>query len=279
MRRPVLRVLLVVLVAIGIAACAKVAFTGRKQMKLLPESELISMSLTEYQSFLNQNKRSTNQTHVAMVKEVGAQLEQAIQRYYTREGLQKQLKDFKWEFNLIEDPQLNAWCMPGGKVVVYTGILPVVQNTDALAVLLGHEMAHALAYHGNERMSQMLTAQMGGVALDVATRDKPSETRQLLQTAYGVTAQVGALLPFSRKHESEADEIGLYIAAMAGYDISEAAPFWERMNSKGGSGPPAFLSTHPDPGSRSNRLRSLAPKAQEYAAKYGAGVKQSRKNF
>ncbi len=263
-----------------LAACTKVAFTGRKQLKMLPESELVAMSLTEYNQFLQQNKLSGDAQKTTLVREVGHNLKRAIEKYYMAKGLSAELKGFNWEFNLVEDPLVNAWCMPGGKVVVYTGILPVVQNTDAMAVLLGHEMAHALAYHGNERMSQMLVAQLGGVALDVAMHDKPQETRELLQVAYGVGAQVGALLPFSRKHESEADEIGLYLAAIAGYDINEAPAFWDRMNAKSGGGKmPEFLSTHPDPGKRSTRLQQLAAKAEEHRTQYGLGERQVRKSL
>lgn len=265
--------------AIIFAACAKVAFTGRSQFRALPESELVSMSLVEYQQFLQQNKLSSNTSQVAMIREVGYNIQRAIEHYYAANGLTSELKGFNWEYNLVEDKQINAWCMPGGKVVVYTGILPVVQNTDALAILMGHEMAHALAYHGNERMSQMLVAQLGGIALDVATREKPEQTRQLLQVAYGVGTQVGALLPFSRKHESEADEIGLYLAAIAGYNVQEAPAFWQRMQANGGGGVPEFLSTHPDPGKRSSRLQSLAAKGEEYRLKYGSAPKRQRKTI
>jgi predicted Zn-dependent protease len=260
-----------------LVACAKVAFTGRNQVRMLPESQLTSMALTEYQQFLQENKLSTNQNQQRLVKEVGGNLVRAAEQYYRATGNAENLSSFKWEFNLVENEQVNAWAMPGGKVVIYTGILPVTQNTDALAVLMGHEMAHALAFHGNERMSQGLLAELGGVALDVATQNKPEETRNLFRMAYGVGAQVGALLPFSRKHESEADEIGLYIAAMAGYNIEEAVPFWQRMNAKGGGRMPEFLSTHPDPSKRSETLKKLQPKALEYKRKYGIAQNQPRK--
>jgi predicted Zn-dependent protease len=265
--------------ALLIVACTKVAFTGRKQMKMLPESQLTALALTEYQQFLQQNPLSTNQHQTRMVQEVGVNLQRALEQYHRAIGRSKDLQGFNWEFNLVENPQVNAWCMPGGKVVIYTGIMPVTQNTDALAILMGHEMAHALAFHGNERMSQALTAQLGGIALDVATSNKPEETRNLFRLAYGIGAQVGALLPFSRKHETEADEIGLYIAAMAGYDISEAVPFWQRMNALGGGSVPTFLSTHPNPGRRSENLQKLQPKALEYRRKYGIAQSQPRRNL
>lgn len=276
-----LRALLLFFAAILlIIACSKVAFTGRKQMRMLPESQLSAMALTEYQQFLQQNKLSTNQHQSRMVKEVGSNLQRATEQYYRAIGKAADLQNFNWEFNLVENNQVNAWCMPGGKVVIYTGIMPITQNTDALAILMGHEMAHALAFHGNERMSQMLVAQLGGVALEVATHEQPEQTRDLFRLAYGVGAQLGALLPFSRKHETEADEIGLYIAAMAGYDIREAVPFWERMNAKsGGSSVPEFLSTHPNPGKRSQTLEKLQSKALEYRTKYGIAQGQQRRNL
>lgn len=249
-------------------ACSKVPFTNRKQSRLLPESELNAMALTQYKDFLNQNPLSKNQTDAQLVKTVGENIRKAVEKYYTVKGMTKQLAGYKWEFNLVESKEINAWCMPGGKVVVYTGILPITKDADGLAVVMGHEIAHALAHHGNERMSQGLLAQAGGLALSVALSSKPQETQNLFMQAYGVGAQVGALLPFSRLQESEADEIGLYIMAMAGYNPRVAGDFWKRMNAAGGGGMPAFLSTHPDPSKRAERLAALTPKAEAYANNY-----------
>jgi Zn-dependent protease with chaperone function len=252
-------------------ACNKTVFTGRKSLNLIPVSTLNSMSFTEYRSFLSQNKAMSSGTEVERIRRIGNDLRGAVEVYYKQKGLEKELKDFAWEFNLVDDPTVNAFCMPGGKVVFYTGILPVCQNDDAIATVMGHEIAHALAHHGNERMSQGLLAQLGLTSLDIALSQKPAATRNLLLSAAGVGAQVGLLLPFSRKHESEADEIGLYLMAMAGYNPSEAEPFWQRMNKLGGGArPPEFLSTHPDPAKRSQRLRELIPKARGYAMKYPA---------
>jgi predicted Zn-dependent protease len=267
------------LLALFLAACATVPFTGRRQTKLLPESTLTQMALTEYSSFMQQNQVSTNRSHSNLVKEVGNNIRMATERYFRAKGKSDALKNFKWEINLVEDATVNAWAMPGGKIVVYSGLLSVAQNTDGLAVVMGHEIAHAIAHHGNERMSQGLLVQLGGIALGEAMRDKPEATRNIFMTAYGVGANVGAVLPFSRLNETEADEIGLYLMAMAGYDPTEAAPFWERMNAGGGARPPEFLSTHPNPEKRSARLKELVPKAQEYAQKYGTGLKQARKTF
>jgi predicted Zn-dependent protease len=251
-------------------ACSKTAFTGRKSMTLIPNSQLNQMSLTEYKSFLAQNQTLKSGAQVDLVRRVGNDIRLAAETYYKQKGKAKDLQGYNWEFNVVESPEVNAFCMPGGKVVVYTGILSVTQNEDALAVVMGHEIAHALANHGNERMSQGLIAQLGMTGLEVALQNKPAETRNILMTAVGAGTQVGVLLPFSRKHESEADEIGLYLMAMAGYNPAEAAPFWQRMNAKGGSRPPAFMSTHPDPKKRSETLKSLMPKARGYAQKYPA---------
>lgn len=260
-----------VCMALLMVACSKVPFTGRKQTKLLPESQMNAMALTAYKDFLTQNKASTNSSQVAMVKRVGRNIQKAAELYYSKKGMSKKLDGFKWEFNLVEDETVNAWCMPGGKVVIYTGILPITKNEDGLAVVMGHEVAHALAHHGNERMSQQMGLQLGGVALSVATANKPQQTQNIFMQAYGLGAQVGALLPFSRKHESEADEIGLYLMTMAGYKPEEAAPFWQRMNAGGGERPPEFMSTHPDPAKRAAKLKEMIPVAKAYAKKYKVG--------
>jgi predicted Zn-dependent protease len=253
-----------------VVACNKTAFTGRKSLTLIPDSQLNSMSSTEYRNFLNQNKTVTSGTEFELVRRVGNDLRIAAEQYYTTKGMQKKLAGYKWEFNLVDSKDVNAFCMPGGKVVIYTGILPITQNEDALAVVMGHEIAHALADHGNERMTQGLIAQFGLASLDFALQNKPAETRNILLGAVGAGAQLGVLLPFSRKHESEADEIGLYLMAMAGYNPSEAAPFWARMNRGGGARPPEFMSTHPDPSKRSERLKELQAKARAYGIRYPA---------
>lgn len=265
------KILFLLLLMPVVFACKETAFTGRKSLNLIPVQTINSMSFTEYRTYLTQNKPVSGGSDLELVRRVGNDLRKAVEVYYKSKKLEKDLKNFAWEFNVVDDPKtVNAFCMPGGKVVVYTGILKVTQNEDALAVVLGHEIAHALANHGNERMSQGLVAQLGLTSLDLALSQKPAETRNLLMTAAGAGAQVGVLLPFSRKHESEADEIGLYLMAMAGYNPNEAAPFWERMNKMagGGSRPPEFLSTHPDPTKRSEKLKSLVPKARGYAQKY-----------
>ncbi len=273
------KIIAISLLSAILMACATVPFTGRKQSKLLPETMLTEMALTEYNTFLQANPVSSNANQTAMVKEVGNNIRLAVEKYYKAKGWEKKLADYKWEINLVEDATVNAWAMPGGKIVVYTGLLGIAKNTDGLAVVMGHEVAHALAHHGNERMSQGLIVQLGGMALNEAVKNKPEDTQAIFNGAYGLGANIGAILPFSRKHESEADEIGLYLMAMAGYDPTEASPFWDRMNAGGGARPPEFLSTHPDPAKRSSKLQELIPEAQDYARRYGTGKKQSRKNF
>jgi len=257
------------LIVISVAlACTKTAFTGRKALNIVPSNEINALSNDEYRKFLSQNKTLSSGQEVEMVRRIGNDLKEAVNVYYRKTGKAAELKNFNWEFNVVESKDVNAWCMPGGKVVVYTGILPVTRNEDALAVVMGHEIAHAIANHGNERMSQGLMAQLGMSSLDIALSQKSTQTRNLLMTAAGVGAQYGVMMPFSRKHESEADEIGLYLMTMAGYNPAEAAPFWQRMGQSGGGSPPEFMSTHPDPSRRSQTLKKLIPKAQEYKRKY-----------
>jgi len=250
-------------------SCTKNTFTGRKSLNIIPSNTINQLSNDEYRTFLKQNKTLSSGKEVDLVRRVGNDLKAATEVFYRSKGKSAELKEFAWEFNVVDDPKtVNAFCMPGGKVVVYTGILSVTKNEDALAVVMGHEIAHALAKHGNERMSQGLIAQLGLTSLDLALSQKPAATRQILMSAAGAGAQVGVMLPFSRKHESEADEIGLYLMAMAGYNPDEAAPFWQRMSGSGGSRPPEFLSTHPDPAKRSQNLKSLVPKARSMAKQY-----------
>ncbi|MDZ7317269.1 MAG: M48 family metallopeptidase [candidate division KSB1 bacterium] len=254
----------IVLMAV-LSACTTVPITGRKQLNLIPQSDMLSMSYQQYDAFLKENKLSTDSQATAMVKSVGSRIQKAVEQYFAEQKMSSHLQGYNWEFNLVESDQVNAWCMPGGKVVVYTGILPLTQDEAGLAVVMGHEIAHAVAEHGNERMSQALLQQLGGVALTVAMRDKPEETRNLWLSLYGVGTTVGAILPYSRLHESEADELGLIFMAMAGYDPNAAIPFWQRMAAlKGGQAPPEFLSTHPSDETRIRKIKEILPKAMKY---------------
>lgn len=252
------------LTAVLFAACATVPLTGRKQVTLVPKNDLLAMSIQSYNSFLSENQVTRNSTDAEMIQRVGLNISQAVEQYLDAQNLGKRIEGYDWEFNLVNDNTVNAWCMPGGKVVFYSGILPVCKDETGVAVVMGHEIAHAIARHGNERMSHGLLAQAGNVALDIYMTNHPQETRNLFLSAYGLTAQVGVMLPFSRKHESEADELGLMFMAMAGYDPRVAPAFWERMNALSSSRPPTFLSTHPHPEDRSKKLQKLMPKAMEY---------------
>jgi len=259
---------LYLLIFLMAAACSTVPITGRQQLSLVSNSSLIPMSLQEYDTFLKEHKLSDNTKDTRMVKEVGGRIQQAVERYFSEKGMSQLLKGYQWEFNLVEGEEVNAWCMPGGKVVVYTGLLPVARNEEGLAVVMGHEIAHAVANHGAERMSQALLAQMGGVALAVAVKDQPAETRQLYMAAFGLGATVGVMLPYSRLHESEADHLGLIFMAIAGFDPRGAVDFWERMARENkGKAPPEFLSTHPSDQRRIDDIRSMLPEALSYYKK------------
>ncbi len=246
-------------------SCTTVPITGRQQFSILPNSAMISMSLQQYNEFLKNNKISSNQEQTQMVKKVGRKIQMAVEQYFTDKNMSYALKDYKWEFNLIESEEKNAWAMPGGKVVVYEGILPITKDEAGLAVVMGHEIAHAIAKHGNERMSQGLIAQMGGMALSKAMAEKPGKTRQLWMTVFGVGAQFGVMLPFSRLQETEADHLGLIFMAIAGYDPDEAVEVWKRMaQMKEGQTPPKFLSTHPSNETRIRKIKETIPKAKQY---------------
>ena len=246
-------------------ACQKNAITGRRSMDLMPESEMISMSLTEYDKFLAEHKPlpATDPT-VIMVRTVGTKIQHAVEKYYADKGLSSSLDGFKWDFNVVNEDVVNAWCMPGGKVVVYSGLLPVTKDEASLAVVMGHEIAHAIARHGNERMSQGMIVQFGGTVLSTALQTKPAVTQALFGQAYGLTTNLG-MLKYSRTHETEADKMGLVFAAMGGYNPEAAIAFWERMAvAGGGAKPPEILSTHPSDATRIADLKAFMPEAMKY---------------
>lgn len=246
-------------------ACQKNAITGRRSIDLMPESEMIGMSLTEYDKFLAEHKKlPATDARTILVKSVGTKIQKAVEKFYADKGLSSQLDGFKWEFNVVDEAAVNAWCMPGGKVVVYTGLLPITQDEPSLAIVMGHEIAHAIARHGNERMSQGMIAQFGGLALSTALSQKPALTQSLFNQAYGVTTQLG-MLKYSRSHESEADKMGLVFAAMSGYNPEVAITFWERMaKSSTGPKPPELLSTHPADETRIADIKAYMPEAKKY---------------
>lgn len=248
--------------------CSTVPITGRKQLIIVPDSQILSMSSQEYTSFMQSHRLSQNVQQAALVRAVGQKLRTGVERYLASINQSSLVKDFVWEFNLVESNEVNAWAMPGGKVVFYTGILPVTRNEAGIAVVMGHEIAHVVARHGSERVSQGLLTQYGGAALSVLLKDKPQETQQLWLSAFGLGAQVGILLPYSRTHEKEADRLGMIFMAIAGYDPNHAVDFWQRMAQMNtGSKPPEFLSTHPSDSTRIRLLRESLPEAMGYYGK------------
>jgi predicted Zn-dependent protease len=261
------RLITLLLASCFFIACSKNPITGRSQAKLVPESELRTMAAQQYQQFLSSNKvvASSGNRDAEMVARVGQRITKAVEEFFRQNGRAQDLEGYQWEYKLVDSKEANAWCMPGGKIVVYTGLLPITQNEAALAAVMGHEVAHAVFYHSNERVSQGLLQQLGGVALQVAASSQPAATQDLLMSAYGVGSQVGVLLPFSRKHELEADHYGLIFAAMAGYNPQEAVALWQRMEqASSGQKPPEFLSTHPSEGRRIEQLQKYMPEALKY---------------
>ncbi len=246
-------------------ACSRNTITGRNQLSLVVESQLQDMAKSEYRQFLSENKvvNSAVSKDAEMVTRVGTRIANAITEYYREKGVSNELEGYQWEFHLVDSKEVNAWCMPGGKVVVYTGLLPVTENEAALAIVLGHEITHAVAGHGRERMSQALLAQGVQVAGNVALGNNPQAVN-VFNNIYGPGAQLGVLLPNSRKQELEADHYGLIFAAMAGYNPQVAISFWERMAQLGGAKPPAFFSDHPADEERIQKLKNLMPEALTY---------------
>lgn len=253
--------------ALVFIACngGKNAVTNRSQSALVSEEQMQQMAQTEYKQFLDSTKAVTGTANAEMVKRIGSRISTAITKFYTDQGKSDALKGFVWEYNLVDSKEANAWCMPGGKIVVYTGILPLTQNENALAVVMGHEVAHAVAEHGRERMSSEMKRQLGGTVLSLLLSSKAPETRNVFLSAYDVGTQVGFALPHSRNQELEADRLGLTYAALGGYDPREAVTFWQRMKSAGGGQkPPEFLSTHPAEENRIKQIQELLPEAMKY---------------
>ena len=258
-----MKMLFSALLAMNLAACATVPGTGRSQLSLVDDSELNTMAATEYKQMIQQGPLSTDQKSTAMVKNVGAKISRASETYLKEHGLEKEIPNYKWEFNLIQSDQVNAFCMPGGKVAFYTGIMPYCKNENGVAVIMGHEVAHAIAHHSRERASQQLMTNVGGTLLSVGlgVGGASSLTSDVAMAAFGLGSQVGILLPYSRAHESEADRIGLTLMAMAGYDPQGAVAFWERMAAGSEKGGSDFLSTHPSDQKRISDIQKYMPEA------------------
>ena len=249
--------------------CATNPLTGKSTLAFVDNSQLFPSSFAQYDQFLAENTVITGTAEAAMVARVGAKLAEAAKKWLSAEGSPQYLNGYAWEYHLVKDDTVNAWCMPGGKIVFYTGILPVTKTETGMAVVMGHEICHALLNHGQQRMSGDVLTQLGATGLSLITASKTPETQALAMTAYGAGSQLFGTLPFSRKHESEADHYGLILMAIAGYNPDEAVPFWERMAAMGGGGTPEFLSTHPSDATRIKQLRDWTPEAKQKAAGFG----------
>ena len=251
-------------------SCTQNALSGKKQLTMLPEAEVQSLASSQYNDFIKTHAVVNQKTNgnAAMVNRIGTNITKAVNGYYASNKKTAVLNGYKWDYNLVNDSAVNAWCMPGGKIVVYTGLLPITINENALAVVIGHEVSHALLQHGNQRMSGSMLQQLGGMTLSAALSSKPAATQDIFMQAYGVGTEVGLMLPFSRKHELEADYYGLIWAAMAGYDPNEALAFWDRMEKAGGGQQvPEFLRTHPSDAKRKEKIKSYLPEAMKYRGK------------
>jgi len=251
-----------------VVSCTTNPFTGKQTLALVPNSQILPMAFQQYDQFLSENKVIKGTSDAVMVKSVGQKIAVAAERYLTANGYAGYLQDYKWEYNLVEDPAVNAWCMPGGKIVFYTGILPIAQGEAGISAIMGHEVAHALANHGQQRMSADQLQQIGAVAGNIALSND-SKNQNIFNQAYGIGSTVGVMLPFSRSHETEADRIGLTLMAIAGYDPMVGAQLWERMSQAGGGAPPEFLSTHPSNQTRIDNILQWAPEARAEARKFG----------
>lgn len=252
-----------------LAGCGSVPITGRQQLLLVSDSEVLSSSLTQYDSYIKSSQKSTLTSKVNMVKRVGKRIAEATEKYLLENNLKSEIANFKWEFNLVKDDQINAFCMPGGKIVVYEGLMKIAKTDNELAVVLGHEVAHAVAKHSNERMSQQLAAQYGAQILTATLSDKSKSIQKVATNVYGLGAQYGLMLPFSRRHETEADYMGLVLMTIAGYNPSVAINFWKKMSAGSTGHIPEFMSTHPNDASRINAIYKAIP---EIKKKYSASL-------
>ncbi|WP_162127557.1 M48 family metallopeptidase [Flavobacterium phycosphaerae] len=262
--------LCVSLAVLLVFSCAKNPFTGKSTMALVDNSQIFPSAFQQYGTFLKENKVVAGTADAKKVETVGMKIKAAAEKWLNANGYTEYLKDYKWEYHLVENKEVNAWCMPGGKIVVYSGILPITQDEAGLATVMGHEVSHALANHGQQRMSAGMLQQAGAAGVALATGSKSAETQQMAMLAYSGVSQYGGMLPFSRSHESEADMIGLKLMAIAGYNPEKAVAFWERMSkASGGSKPAEFMSTHPSDETRIANIRRQIPEAKAEAAKFG----------
>lgn len=253
--------------------CATNPLTGKSTLALVDNNSIFPSAFQQYDTFLKENKVISGTAEAKTVERVGIKIKDAAQKWLTAVGQPDYLKDYQWEYKLVENKAVNAWCMPGGKIVVYTGILPITKDEAGLATVMGHEVAHALLNHGQQRMSAGMLQQAGAAGLGIAVGDSSPEAQALAMTAYGAGSQMFGMLPFSRSHESEADRIGLILMSIAGYNPEASVPFWQRMGGAGGDSPPEFMSTHPSHDTRVSNLTKWIPEAKKEAAKYGIIIK------
>ena len=247
-----------------LTSCGSVPLTGRRQFLLVSDAELVSASLTQYNEFMKTATLSTDRTKTAMVERIGKNISTATETYLKQNGLESELANFSWEFKLVKDDQVNAFCMPGGKIVVYEGLLPLIASDDELAVVIGHEIAHAVAKHSNERMSQTLVAQFGAAIVNEALSTKSAAVQTLGNSVFGLGAQLGVMLPYSRQHEYEADYIGMILMTLAGYNPESTVSFWQKMSAGGSGGTMEFMSTHPSDEHRIAELQKRLPEMAKY---------------
>ena len=251
------------LAAILLSSCSSVPITGRKQLSLISDGEVLSSSLTQYKDYMAQATVSGNKVQSEMVTRVGKALAMATETYLKNNGMESDIKNYAWEFSLVANTEVNAFCMPGGKIVVYEGLMKMVSSEDELAVVIGHEVAHAVAKHSNERMSQQILAQYGSNVLNSALANKSAAVQSVAGQVFGLGAQYGVMLPFSRKQENEADYMGMVLMSMAGYNPDMALTFWQKMSAGGGASVPELLSTHPSDETRINNIKKNLPKIKQ----------------
>ena len=255
-------------------ACATNPFTGKSTLALVPDSQILPSAFQQYSTFLKENKVITGTSDAQRVRTVGMKIKGAAEKYLAATGNAGYLNSYQWEYNLVDSKEVNAWCMPGGKIVFYTGILPITQDEAGMAVVMGHEVSHALLNHGQQRMSADVLTQLGAAGVGAAVGNQSQTTQALAMQAYGVGAQYGVALPFSRSNESEADKLGLTLMAIAGYNPDIAVTFWQRMSAQSnGQAPPEFLSTHPSDATRIAAIKALIPQAKAEASKLGVTYK------
>jgi predicted Zn-dependent protease len=268
------KIIALAFIAVFLIQCSTVPITGRKRLNFVSDAQVLPASFAQYKGFLEKNKLSKDVSKSNQIKRVGKKISAAVDRFMRANGMTAEANSYKWEFNLVDDNTVNAWCLPGGKVVFYTGILPICANEDGIASVMGHEVAHAFAKHGQERMSTGQLQQLGGAAVALGTRN--SKNAQMWNMAYGLGSQVGVMLPFSRSHETEADKLGLVFMLMAGYNGEEAAEVWVRMSQRAGSkkAPAEFMSTHPSNQTRIQTLRAYLPEAKRLADKFNVPAKK-----